>query len=160
MEVSIEDLWSKRRPGRRGPAPKSVVERFFAALRVTSGDGCWIGGGCFTSTREGYPVIHVGHRADGSIKWLRSARVAFALVNGRWPNPQGRHTCDNPACVRPKHLLEGTHADNMADMVSRGRAPGGKAGRKGRQLSAAERAAQSVYAKRRKRDGGRFVKEA
>ena len=32
-----------------------------------------------------------------------------------------RHTCDNPACVNPEHLLAGTHQDNVADRISRGR---------------------------------------
>lgn len=32
-----------------------------------------------------------------------------------------RHTCDNPRCINPKHLLIGTQADNIRDMDTRGR---------------------------------------
>lgn len=41
-----------------------------------------------------------------------------------------RHTCDNPRCINPDHMVLGTHQDNVADRVARGRgAVGEKNGR-------------------------------
>jgi hypothetical protein len=31
------------------------------------------------------------------------------------------HSCDTPNCVNPEHLSHGTQADNIADMVAKGR---------------------------------------
>lgn len=35
-----------------------------------------------------------------------------------------RHTCDNPPCCNPAHLLKGTQAQNLQDMRDRGRSGG------------------------------------
>jgi hypothetical protein len=53
---------------------------------------------------------------------LRAHRVAYEAAKG--PIPTGlivRHTCDNPPCCNPAHLLVGTSADNSADMLERRR---------------------------------------
>ena len=60
--------------------------------------------------------------------WLRgisrvASRVAWRLANGV-DVPAGiviRHSCDNPPCVNPLHLLTGTNADNTHDAMHRGR---------------------------------------
>lgn len=47
-------------------------------------------------------------------------RVAWELTFGP-TDLKVLHRCDNPPCVRPAHLFEGTQRDNIADMVAKGR---------------------------------------
>lgn len=77
-------------------------------------DGCLVWTG--PSDRAGYGRISQG----GKKRFVH--RVSYELEKG--PIPKGlliRHTCDNPPCINPDHLLPGTDADNSHDKVQRGR---------------------------------------
>lgn len=57
-------------------------------------------------------------------KLVQSHRLAYALANNVDVFTMGGvvlHSCDNPHCVNPEHLTLGTHADNVADKVTKGR---------------------------------------
>lgn len=54
-------------------------------------------------------------------------RVAYMKAHGAIPEGvQVRHTCDNPSCINPDHLVLGSHADNQNDKAVRGRVKGSK----------------------------------
>ena len=91
------------------------MQRFWSKVDVRDVDDCWewLGG----KTRGGYGEFFF----EGSVR--RAHRVAWMLEKGEIP--EGSlilHSCDNPACVNPAHLSIGSHVDNAADMVARGRA--------------------------------------
>lgn len=53
-------------------------------------------------------------------KNIKAHRVAYFLTHAVWP-VETRHSCDIRLCVRPEHLLDGTHQDNVNDMIERQR---------------------------------------
>ena len=72
---------------------------------------CWV---C-TNRSERYGQISV----EGKMQLAH--RVAWFIATGRCPNPSALHKCDNDKCVRFSHLFEGTQADNVRDMIAKGR---------------------------------------
>lgn len=60
-------------------------------------------------------------------KAVATHRFAYELTHGPiTPEQVVRHVvCDNPACCNPAHLDIGTHADNVADRVAKGRSATG-----------------------------------
>lgn len=82
-------------------------------------DACWP----YTGARTSWNYGHFNSKANGE---FMAHRLAWELANGRKPTPgvmNGtiRHTCDNPPCCNPKHLILGTHIENMADCRAKDR---------------------------------------
>src|SRR3990167_1981983 len=89
-----------------------AVARFWHNVEKRGLDECWNwtgrtfppGYGDFGTTVFGQPERY-------------AHRISFYLANGAWPKMWVLHRCNNPSCVNPKHLYDGTPKQNHADAV-------------------------------------------
>lgn len=92
-------------------------EYWYQYLAINSGpvtaSGCREFVGCLSDT--GYGVINM---YDITVKAPRLAWSIFYGVPVRGDR-YIRHRCDNPICIEPKHLTDGTQADNIRDILER-----------------------------------------
>lgn len=94
-----------------------LEERFWRKVEKKGHNDCWPWMGAQMKT--GYGYIGSGGREG---RHVMAHRYSYELANG--PITDGLyilHSCDNPACVNPKHLRTGDAYDNTHDAIDRGR---------------------------------------
>lgn len=99
---------------------KLPLDWIWRYVEVGEKDECWPWLG---TRRKGY-----GRYRTGGPNFQSAHRVVFVLCkfggDFRKFARTGllvRHTCDNPSCCNPRHLLSGTHLDNARDRLERDR---------------------------------------
>jgi hypothetical protein len=90
----------------------NVIARFWSKVNKTDSCWLWIANTC----RDGY-----GNITANKIQY--KAHRYSLMIHGA-AVPKGSivmHTCDNPSCVRPEHLIVATQRDNIKDKVNKNR---------------------------------------
>jgi hypothetical protein len=110
---------------------KTMEEKLWSKVAKSGEDACWLWtGGTKRAARpdgsKGDPYgcikVRYGSRQESRVRDLYAHRVAYELANGPISGDLlVRHRCHNTLCCNPKHLVSGTSAQNMQDMVKAGR---------------------------------------
>lgn len=105
-------VWSSR--------ASSDEEKFWRHVTPLGKDECWEWNGSRCS--KGYGQFNSMHH-------YKAHRFSFELHFGKIPDgKQICHKCDNPPCVNPNHLWDGTPRENTIDSVKKGRFVSSKKG--------------------------------
>jgi hypothetical protein len=99
---------------RRPKMSDDELNIWFLNQKTQDENGCWNWTGVINS---GYGQVNI------KAKRFLVHRYSLQLHLGR-PVPKNlevRHMCHNTKCFNPLHLKEGTHSENMKDMVQAGR---------------------------------------
>lgn len=94
-----------RRWKRKFPTLKA---RYWSKVVIRGSDDCWEW--LAFKNWTGYGVFPYRGRQ-------MATHIAWFLTHRKFPKKCLLHKCDNPGCVNPNHLFEGTRADNVNDCV-------------------------------------------
>ena len=89
------------------------MNNFWSKVDIKGDDECWEWTGC--KDRDGYGLFNLKKRV------VRSHRFVYSLENDIKKGQHICHTCDNPSCVNPKHLWQGTSQENHLDKLKKKR---------------------------------------
>jgi|SRR5579859_1181101 len=84
-------------------AKRIIIQRSY----ITS---CWEYSGY--KDKDGYGRLFIGNRFVGAHRLI--LELILKDFNSKL---MSLHKCNNPACFRPSHLYQGTHKNNMSDMI-------------------------------------------
>lgn len=95
----------------------TAEDRFWSKVKKSDDpDGCWEWQTHLSN--KGYGFFSYHGKNVGAHR--RSYEMAYGEIKD---GLHVLHTCDNPPCIRPDHLKLGTMADNVKDMIKKGRSP-------------------------------------
>ena len=95
----------------------TTEERFWSKVNITDNDKCWEWKA--GANGEGYGVFYPNGAIGGPV---RAHRYSYEITHGAIePGKLILHSCDNPRCVNPHHLRQGTQSDNLMDREKRKR---------------------------------------
>lgn len=115
-----------------------LSQRLDAMCMPVTESGCWWWLGRLD--RAGYGSIRVGGKYG---KMELAHRASWTVHRGAIPSGlKVLHQCDVPCCVNPDHLFLGTQADNIQDMMEKGRNNPSRGERNGRSKLTAEQVAE------------------
>lgn len=91
------------------------ISRFWRLVERNENSECWPWLG--DTDRNNYGVFFFQGKRYGA----HELAYSFTFGEKRASGLDTRHACDNPICCNPLHLSFGTRAENVRDMLSRGR---------------------------------------